>query len=168
MAADDNSHSGRDEYKRDSSNIRENMYNILDPSTTTNDQGNFHDAEGEENRKGLFDIIVKGKEIASKTFDEIRGNRANREKSDGLRILLVVYDNGSYMTWFPQGLGYVAAVLEQQGHHLDLYNQDIHHYPDEHLTHFLDSREKYDAICISVIGGYWQFKRLRNSMERRK
>ena len=43
MSADDNSHSGRDEYKRDSSNIRKSMYDTLDPATTTNDQGNSHD-----------------------------------------------------------------------------------------------------------------------------
>ena len=159
--ADDSSHSGRDEYKRDSSNIRKSMYDTLDPATTTNDQGNSHDAEGAENRKKIFDIISKGKQIASKTFGEIAKSRIeNRKEKDGLRILLVIYDNGSYMTWFPQGLGYVAAVLEEQGHQIELYNQDIHHYPDEHLQHFLDSRPKYDALCISVIGGYWQFQRL--------
>ena len=46
----------RDEYKRDSSNIRKSMYDTLDPATTNNDQGNSHDIEGAENRKGIFDI----------------------------------------------------------------------------------------------------------------
>ena len=168
----DEQHSGRDEYKRDDTNIRKNMYNILEPSTTTMDQGNFHDLVGGKEKKDLFDVLVKGKSTDKsfdilvkgkstvKSFDELKSIRENRSKSDGLKILLVIYDNGSYMTWFPQGLGYVAAVLRQEGHELELYNQDIHHYPDEHLTYFLDTREKYDAVCISVIGGYWQFKRL--------
>jgi len=30
-----------------------------------------------------------------------------------MRVLLVVYDNDAYIHWFPQGLAYIAAVLEQ-------------------------------------------------------
>jgi anaerobic magnesium-protoporphyrin IX monomethyl ester cyclase len=33
-----------------------------------------------------------------------------------MRILLVVYDNDSYIHWFPQGLAYIAAVLLREGH----------------------------------------------------
>jgi anaerobic magnesium-protoporphyrin IX monomethyl ester cyclase len=159
MSSDDKMHSGRDEYQRDDSNIREDMYAGLTGGTTTTDQGNSHDIKGAKEKKKLFDILVKGKDML-KSPKEMKAQREAPEKSENLRILLVVYDNSSYMTWFPQGLGYVAAVLQQDGHDIELYNQDIHHYPDSHLTYFLDSREPYDAVCISVIGGYWQFKRL--------
>lgn len=155
----DDFHSGRDEYKRDSGNIRKNMYSPDDSSLTTNDQGNQHDQEGAKTKKNMFDILVKNKNI-TKSFKDIQKMRAEREGKDALRILMVIYDNGSYMTWFPQGLGYVAGVLKQEGYEIELYNQDIHHYPDEHLTYFLDNRPQYDAVCISVIGGYWQFQRL--------
>ncbi len=77
-----------------------------------------------------------------------------------LRILLVVYDNDSYIHWFPQGLAYIAAVLRQAGHDVVIYNQDIHHYPDEHLTTFLDSNEPFDMIGVGVIAGYYQFQKL--------
>jgi hypothetical protein len=54
-----------------------------------------------------------------------------------VRILLVVYDNGSYISWFPQGLAYIAAVCKNAGHEVVIYNQDVYHYPDEHLTEYL-------------------------------
>ncbi len=76
-----------------------------------------------------------------------------------MKVLLVVYDNDSYANWFPQGLGYIAAVLKENGIHVEIYNQDIHHYPDEHLTEFLD-KEKFDVVGVSVIAGYYQYRKL--------
>ena len=76
-----------------------------------------------------------------------------------MRILLVVYDNGSYTHLFPMGLGYVAAVLEQCGHDVEVYNQDYHHFPDPHLTRFLDDNH-FDVIAVSVIAGYYQYRKL--------
>lgn len=76
-----------------------------------------------------------------------------------MNILFVVYDNDSYIHWFPQGLAYVAAVLQKAGHTLTIYNQDVHHYPEEHLTRYLDTHE-FDAVGVSVIGGYYQYHKL--------
>ncbi|CCK81700.1 B12-binding domain-containing radical SAM protein [Desulfobacula toluolica] len=76
-----------------------------------------------------------------------------------MRILLVVYDNDSYIHWFPQGLAYIAAVLKQEGYEVEIYNQDVHHYPNEHLTSYLD-RNKFDIIGVSIIAGYYQYKKL--------
>ncbi len=76
-----------------------------------------------------------------------------------MRVLLVVYDNDSYTHLFPMGLGYVAAVLEGQGHEVEVYSQDLHHYPDEHLTRFLDDHE-FDVVAVSVIAGYYQYRKL--------
>lgn len=76
-----------------------------------------------------------------------------------MRILLIVYDNESYIHYFPVGLAYVAAVLKREGHQVDIYNQDKEHFPDEHLTYFLDNYH-YDIIGISVIGGYYQYRKL--------
>ncbi len=65
MSADDKMHSGRDEYQRDDSNIRENMYAGLEvsDSITTTDQGNSHDLKGAKEKKKLFDVLVKNKDI---------------------------------------------------------------------------------------------------------
>ncbi|MBI5240028.1 MAG: B12-binding domain-containing radical SAM protein [Elusimicrobia bacterium] len=76
-----------------------------------------------------------------------------------MRVLLVVYDNQSFISWFPQGLGHIAAVLEQEGCSVEVYNQDQHHYPDAQLTEYLD-QNRVDIVGVSVIGGYYQYRRL--------
>lgn len=76
-----------------------------------------------------------------------------------MKILLVVYDNESYIHFFPIGLAHIAAVLKKAGHEVDIYNQDKEHHPDEHLTYFLDNNH-FDVIGVSVIGGYYQYRKL--------
>lgn len=82
-----------------------------------------------------------------------------KKKGSAMRVLLVVYDNESYIHWFPQGLAYIAAVLIQNGHEVEIYNQDIHHYPESHLTAFLDENI-FDVIGASIIAGYYQYKKI--------
>ncbi|OGX34833.1 MAG: B12-binding domain-containing radical SAM protein [Omnitrophica WOR_2 bacterium RIFCSPLOWO2_02_FULL_50_19] len=80
-------------------------------------------------------------------------------KKKNLKVLLVVYDNESYIHQFPLGLGYIGAVLEREGYDVEIYNQDMYHYPEEHLTGYLD-KNKFDFIGISVIAGYYQYRKL--------
>ena len=72
---------------------------------------------------------------------------------------MVVYDNESYISWFPQGLAYLASAARNAGHEVSVYQQDIYHWPDEHLTYFLDNNE-FDVVEVSVIGGYYQYRKL--------
>jgi anaerobic magnesium-protoporphyrin IX monomethyl ester cyclase len=58
--------------------------------------------------------------------------------------------------WFPQGLAYIAATLLKYGHEVEIYAQDVHHYPDEHLTEKLNN-EHYDVVGLSFIGGYYEY-----------
>ncbi|MFA5335888.1 MAG: radical SAM protein [Candidatus Omnitrophota bacterium] len=76
-----------------------------------------------------------------------------------MKILLVVYDNDSYIHWFPQGLAYIAAVLAKNGHDVTVYNQDMNHYPEEHLTDYLD-KNRFDVVGLGVIAGYYQYRKL--------
>lgn len=76
-----------------------------------------------------------------------------------MRILLVVYDNASYTHVFPMGLGAISAVLEKAGYDIEVYSQDLHHYPDEHLTQYIDEND-FDVIGVSVIAGYYQYRKL--------
>jgi len=76
-----------------------------------------------------------------------------------MKILLVVYDNDAYTHWFPLGLGYITSVLEKEGHSVKIYSQDQHHYPEEHLTAYLNNN-KFNFIGVSVIAGYYQYKKL--------
>lgn len=76
-----------------------------------------------------------------------------------MRILLVVYDNESYIHFFPVGIAYIASVLLEKGYDVEIYNQDLHHYPEQHLTEYLN-QNKFDVIGVGVIGGYFQYRKL--------
>lgn len=76
-----------------------------------------------------------------------------------MRILLISYDNGSHIHFFPLGVAYIASVLLREGHEVEIYNQDMNHYPDEHLTDYLD-KNKFDVVGIGVVGGYYQYRKL--------
>lgn len=76
-----------------------------------------------------------------------------------MRVLLIVYDNGSYVPYFPQGLAYIAAVLREKGIDVEIYNQDYHHYPEEHLTQYLN-KNRFDVVGFGIIAGYYQYRKL--------
>jgi radical SAM superfamily enzyme YgiQ (UPF0313 family) len=76
-----------------------------------------------------------------------------------MKVLLVVYDNDSYIHQFPIGLGYIASVLKRAGHEVAIYNQDKFHYTEEHLTAYLD-KNPFDVIGIGIIAGYYQYRKL--------
>jgi radical SAM superfamily enzyme YgiQ (UPF0313 family) len=80
-------------------------------------------------------------------------------KQSRLNILLVVYDNDSFIHWFPLGLGYIASALRTAGHNVVIYNQDQHHYPETHLTKFIDQNQ-FDMIGVSIVAGYYQYRKL--------
>lgn len=72
---------------------------------------------------------------------------------------MVVYDNDSYISWFPQGLAYLASAARNVGHEVSVYQQDIYHWPDSHLTGYLN-KNLFDVVVVSVIGGYYQYHKL--------
>ncbi len=74
-----------------------------------------------------------------------------------MKILLVVYDNGSYIHWFPQGLAYIAAILKD--HDVTIYSKDQYHYPEAHLTEYLN-KNRFDVVGLGVIAGYWQYQEM--------
>jgi len=76
-----------------------------------------------------------------------------------MRILLVAYDNDLSLHGFPMGLAYIAASLLKRGCHVEIYNQDKHHYPEEHLTYYLN-KNRFDIIGVSFIAGYYQYRKI--------
>jgi anaerobic magnesium-protoporphyrin IX monomethyl ester cyclase len=76
-----------------------------------------------------------------------------------MKVLLIVYDNDSYMHWFQMGTAYIASALRDAGYYVEIYNQDVYHYPEEHLYEFL-KENKYDAVGMGAIGGYYQYAKL--------
>jgi radical SAM superfamily enzyme YgiQ (UPF0313 family) len=77
-----------------------------------------------------------------------------------MRVLLLVYDNESHIHVFPQGTAYIAAALRKAGHEVEIWSQDIHHYPESHLTELLD-REHFDVVGLGFIAGYWQYQKVK-------
>ncbi len=75
-----------------------------------------------------------------------------------MKILLITYDNESLIQWFPQGTAYIAATLLKFGHEVEIYEQDIHHYPEAHLTQQLNDTY-YDMVGLSFIGGYYEYRK---------
>ena len=76
-----------------------------------------------------------------------------------MRVLLIVYDNDSYIHFFPLGLAYIASALQNAGHKITIYNQDVYHYPESHLVDYL-THNYFDVVAVSVIGGYYQYQKL--------
>jgi hypothetical protein len=76
-----------------------------------------------------------------------------------MKILFVIYDNDSYIHSFPLGVAYISAVLLEEGHYVEIYNQDANHYSDEHLTRYLN-KNRFDVVGVGIIGGYYQYKKL--------
>ena len=78
-----------------------------------------------------------------------------------LKVLFVAYDNGSYDHVFPMGIGAIAGVLKRDGHEFSVWNQDMHHWPDDSLKTYLDEN-KFDVVVISLIAGYYQYLKIKN------
>lgn len=75
-----------------------------------------------------------------------------------MRVLLISYDNESLVQWFPQGMAYIAATLLHHGHEVEIYEQDVHHYPESHLTQYLNDNY-FDVVGLSFIGGYYEYRK---------
>ena len=76
-----------------------------------------------------------------------------------MRILLITKDTGQYADWFPQGIAYIAAIILKEGYEVEIYHQNVNHYPDEHLTDYLD-KNHFDIVGVGAIGGYYQYRKL--------
>ena len=76
-----------------------------------------------------------------------------------MKILFIVYDNESFLTSFPLGIAYLAAVLRGQGCEVSIYSQDVYHLPESHLINHLKNNH-FDLVGVGVIGGYYQYAKL--------
>ena len=74
------------------------------------------------------------------------------------KILLIVYDNGSHIPFFPQSTFYLLQALRSHGEHLvGVWHQDMHHGEAKYLTEILDTNA-FDIVGLGFVAGYYQYK----------
>lgn len=81
-----------------------------------------------------------------------------------MRILLIVYDNGSYIPFPPLGPMYLTAVLEQAGHQVDIFHQDVTHAPSSALTRYTNV-SNHDVVGLGFQAGYYQYAKAKEIAE---
>jgi radical SAM superfamily enzyme YgiQ (UPF0313 family) len=74
------------------------------------------------------------------------------------RYLLINYDNGSHIPFFPQGLAYLARQLEIEGHDVEIFDMAITHDPMDHLDWYLNADNDYDVVGLGFCAGYYQYR----------
>src|SRR5574343_2076588 len=78
-----------------------------------------------------------------------------------MKILLIVYDNNSYLHYFPVGTASIAAILREAGHHVHIYNQDLTHWPEAHLKAYIETQwVSYDIVGLGMVAGYYPYRKL--------
>jgi radical SAM superfamily enzyme YgiQ (UPF0313 family) len=77
-----------------------------------------------------------------------------------MKILFIVYDNDSHITFFPLGTAYLAAACRDAGHDVSIYHQDVYHFDEAHLTNYLRNND-YDVIGVGACGGYYQYRKIK-------
>lgn len=77
-----------------------------------------------------------------------------------MKILMIIYDNDSHISYFPLGPAYVASAIRASGHNVEIYNQDVYHYTENHLVEFL-KHNHFDAVGIGACGGYYQYGKVK-------
>jgi len=89
------------------------------------------------------------------------------------KILLIVYDNGSHIPFFPQSIFALYSALKAQGGHtIATWHQDLHHGEASNLTGILDKND-FDIVGLGFVAGYWQYQKAKeiahgiNSSKRR-
>lgn len=76
-----------------------------------------------------------------------------------MKILLIVYDNDAYVSYFPLNIAYIAAVCRDAGNEVEIYHQDVYHWPESHLLEYLNNH-RFDLVGIGSCGGYYQYHKV--------
>lgn len=68
----------------------------------------------------------------------------------GSNVLFIIHDLYQDDNHFPLGIGYLSAVLKNEGAHIDVYCMDIFHYSNNELSEMLKVNS-YDLICVGFL-----------------
>ena len=76
-------------------------------------------------------------------------------------VLLISYDNESFVPLFPQNIFYLMGALKKKGHTVGVWYQDVHHEPDSGLNQILD-QNFFNVIGIGAVAGYYPYRKLKS------
>lgn len=71
------------------------------------------------------------------------------------KVLFVIHDVYQDDNDFPLGPAYLASVLLKRGVDVEIYNQDIFHYANDHLAEYLDDHE-FDVIGLGFLAARYK------------
>jgi len=86
-------------------------------------------------------------------------------------ILLIAYDNGSHIPFFPINLFYLFVhLLKTPGNQIGIFSQDLEHYNSDMLTDIINTGmpkgstveegyEDFDTIGLGFTAGYYQYQK---------
>lgn len=73
------------------------------------------------------------------------------------KVLLISYDNQSHIPFVPLNILYLTHHLQNNGHHVGIWHQDLHHGKSKALTEILNNN-KFDVVGLGFVAGYWQYR----------
>jgi len=73
-------------------------------------------------------------------------------------ILLISYDNGSHIPFFPINLFYLTGHLHAQGHTVAIWLQDCHHGNEKALLKII-ADNPWDVVGLGFVAGYYQYRK---------
>ena len=74
-----------------------------------------------------------------------------------MNVLLISYDNGSHIPFFPQNIFYLMGALKKARHKVGVWFQDVHHGKAQDLTRLLDNAN-FDIVGFGFVAGYYQYR----------
>lgn len=86
-------------------------------------------------------------------------------------VILISYDNGSHIPFFPLNLFYLTGALRGAGHDVRILWQDLDHFPDKDITGWLDkwddftNRKPVDVVGLGFVAGYYQYGKCKSISE---
>ena len=75
-----------------------------------------------------------------------------------MKVLLIIYDNDSYIHHTPIGMAYMASAIKRAGHEVEIYSQDLYHWPESHLTQYLKDN-RFDVVGLGFVAGYYPYRK---------
>ena len=73
-----------------------------------------------------------------------------------MKFLLIIYNNDSYISFFPQGMAYLAGALLENKNEVEIFDMAANNYTLLDLQKHIE-KHNYNYVCLGFCGGYYQY-----------